>query len=152
MSRDSQQNSRRRFLQLVAASSAMPVLLRCSANNSDVGPRSVGQLSAGLVGELPVGSLRGIGNEPVCIGRDEQGVYAMTLICPHEGCDMSNAGSTSSSGVYCACHGSRFDPEGRVTRGPARSDLQHFEVTMDASGTLFVDTDSWVDPSTRLAV
>lgn len=140
--------NRRRFLQVVSVS---PLLLDC-AGASDVGPQSVGRVSAGLAQDLPVGSLTGVGRQPLCVGRDEAGVYAMTLICPHAGCDMSRQGSVSPQSVYCACHGSRFDRYGRVEAGPARSDLQHFEVTIDDSGELAVDSDIWVDPSTRLEV
>ncbi len=141
-------NSRRRFLQVV---SVTPVVLHCSGP-SDVGPVSVGKISAGNVAALPVGTLSGIGSQPVCIGRDDAGIYAMTLTCPHEGCDMAREGSVTNSAVYCACHGSLFDAHGKVTRGPAHSNLQHFEVTVDAQGELTVDTDSYVDASTRLAV
>lgn len=140
-------SNRRRFLQVVSVS---PLFLDCSG--ADVGPQSVGRVSAGLAQDLPVGSLTTVGRLPLCVGRDEAGVYAMTLTCPHAGCDMSRQGSVSPQLVYCACHGSRFDRYGRVTAGPARSDLQHFEVTVDNGGELAVDSDIWVDPSTRLEV
>lgn len=140
-------SNRRRFLQVVSIS---PLVANCAP--PEVGPQSVGKVSAGLVSDLPVGSLMQVGRHPLCIGRDEAGVYAMTLTCPHAGCDMSRYGWVSSDSVYCSCHGSLFDPNGRVTRGPARSDLQHFKVQIDDSGELTVDSDSYVDPSTRLAV
>lgn len=47
----------------------------------------------------------------------------VTSVCTHQQCTVSNA----SSGVYtCPCHGSQFDPSGRVVRGPAASPLQPF--------------------------
>ena len=139
-------SNRRRFLQVVSVS---PLVLDC-AGPSDVGPQSIGKVSAGRANAKTVE--RTLGRQPLCIGRDQAGVYAMTLTCPHAGCDMSRNGWVSSEAVFCSCHGSKFDPYGRVTQGPARSNLQHFEVTIDEAGNLMVDTDSWVDPSTRLVV
>jgi nitrite reductase/ring-hydroxylating ferredoxin subunit len=47
----------------------------------------------------------------------------VTANCTHQACIVSNA----SSGVYtCPCHGSQFDPSGRVVRGPAATPLQAF--------------------------
>lgn len=97
-------------------------------------------------------TLEGIDQLPVCIGRDEAGIYAMTLTCPHEGCDMSRNGWVSSESVYCNCHGSKFDRYGKRTSGPAHSNLQHFEVTVDENGELIVDSDNWVSASTRLTL
>lgn len=48
---------------------------------------------------------------------------ALTSICTHQTCTVSNV----SSGAYtCPCHGSQFDPSGRVVRGPAGSPLHQF--------------------------
>jgi Rieske Fe-S protein len=47
----------------------------------------------------------------------------VTANCTHQACTVSNV----SSGVYtCPCHGSQFDPSGRVVRGPAGAPLQPF--------------------------
>ena len=141
-------NTRRRFLQVVSVS---PLAIGCGSPDS-VDPQSVGQVSGGLVQNVPVDSLKGIDQLPVCIGRDEAGIYAMTLTCPHAGCDMSRNGWVSWDSVYCSCHGSKFDRYGNVTSGPARSNLQHFDVTLDENGELTVDSDNWVSESTRLVV
>ena len=48
---------------------------------------------------------------------------ALTSICTHQTCTISNV----SAGVYtCPCHGSQFDPSGRVVRGPAAAPLHQF--------------------------
>ena len=48
---------------------------------------------------------------------------ALTTICTHQTCTISNG----SANVYtCPCHGSQFDPSGRVVRGPAGSPLRQF--------------------------
>jgi Rieske Fe-S protein len=115
-------------------------------------PAPVGTVAAGNVSQLPVGSLRVVGNAPACIGRDAGGVYAMTLTCTHAGCDMGTNGSVSSQGIFCACHGSEFDANGDVVRGPASYPLDHFAVTMDTGGNLTIDGAQIVSAAERLPV
>jgi len=110
-----------------------------------------GVVSAGNASALAVGDVKAVPGSPVAIARDAQGIYAMTLICTHESCDMSQNGSVTSSGIACDCHGSRFDPNGAVVLGPAQSPLQHYQVTADASGNLTIDGNIPVAASTRLA-
>ena len=111
-----------------------------------------GIVSAGNVSALAIGDVKAVPGSPVAIARDAQGVYAMTLICTHASCDMSQNGSVTSSGIACDCHGSRFDPNGNVIIGPAQSPLQHYQVAVDASGNLTIDGNAPVSASTRLAV
>jgi Rieske Fe-S protein len=112
----------------------------------------VGDVPAGTVAELPVGSLNVVGTEPVCIGRDAGGVYAMTLTCTHAGCDIGQHGTVSPRGLFCGCHGSQFDANGNVVQGPATQPLDHFAVTVDASGNLTIHGGQIADASQRLAV
>ncbi len=111
-----------------------------------------GLVSAGNASALAVGDVKTVPGASVAIARDAQGVYAMTLICTHEGCDISQEGTVGSNGITCDCHGSQFDTNGNVVVGPAVSPLQHYQVTADASGNLTVDGNSPVSSSTRLAV
>lgn len=110
-----------------------------------------GVVSAGNASALAVGDVKAVPGSPVAIARDAQGIYAMTLICTHESCDISQSGIVSASGLLCGCHGSRFDPQGNVIVGPAESPLQHYEVTADGSGNLTIDGNVPVPASTRLA-
>jgi cytochrome b6-f complex iron-sulfur subunit len=49
---------------------------------------------------------------------------ALTAACTHQACTVSNG----SAGVFtCPCHGSQFDPAGRVVRGPATAPLHEFQ-------------------------
>jgi nitrite reductase/ring-hydroxylating ferredoxin subunit len=137
--------ARRHFLGLTGGAA----LCACS---SAVGPAQFGDASAGNVSSLPVGSLRPLAAAPACIGRDDSGVYAMTLTCTHAGCDMGENGSVSAQGILCGCHGSAFDVHGGVVRGPATAPLDHFAVTADASGNLTVHGGQIVDAGTRLTV
>lgn len=63
---------------------------------------------------------RGLGK--VAVYRDEQGaLHKRSAVCPHLGCIVS--WDSVEKTWDCPCHGSRFDPYGRVINGPANSDL-----------------------------
>jgi cytochrome b6-f complex iron-sulfur subunit len=143
--------TRRRFLELALGAGTLPLgAAACSSTSG--GPENVGDISAGNESALTVGTLKGLGSQPACIGRDADGVYAMTLMCTHQSCNMASQGSVGSTGISCSCHGSRFDVQGNVTRGPATSGLAHFLVSADASGNLTVHTGSVVAATVRLKV
>lgn len=54
-------------------------------------------------------------DERVAVGWGNDGIFALSLVCTHLGCTVS----VTSEGLFCPCHGSRFDREGRVVKGPA---------------------------------
>jgi len=59
-------------------------------------------------------------------------VTALTAICTHEGCTVSNM---SGSQFVCPCHGSTFNTSGGVANGPANRALQQFP-TQVANGVV----------------
>jgi len=62
------------------------------------------------------------GLHAVAVYRDPAGeVHEMSAVCTHLGCVVS--WNPEQAGWECACHGSRFDPYGRVVNGPAVKDL-----------------------------
>lgn len=138
---------RRTFLSLVGGAAASNA---CIAEA--VPPQNVGDITAGNESTISVGTLTPIPGQPACIGRDKDGIYAMTLICPHQGCNIGTQGSVSANGIDCYCHGSRFSVDGSVVQGPANSALAHFAVSVDSSGNLTVHTGSQVEASVRLVV
>lgn len=108
----------------------------CSPRGTMVGP----------VDGLPMGTFRmmGRGSSTVIVGRDAGGFYAMLGVCPHQGCAVNApVGGT----IACPCHGARFDANGTVTRGPARTSLTHREVTV-CDGVVYLGT-ATVAASTR---
>jgi Rieske Fe-S protein len=125
------------------------IALACSGGAD--APQPFGEVSAGNAEALSVGSIRIIPGAPACIARDARGIYAMTLTCTHEGCDIATEGTVSASSIVCGCHGSEFDANGDVVRGPATSPLDHFAVTTDTSGNLTVNGGTVVPASERLA-
>jgi nitrite reductase/ring-hydroxylating ferredoxin subunit len=107
-----------------------------------------GATPAGNLSTTKIGTLLVVPNAPVILGRDAQGLYAMTISCPHQGCDVTPQGNA----LYCPCHGSRFDSNGGVVKGPARSPLVHFAVSVDAAGNITVHLGSTVASSVRTMV
>jgi Rieske Fe-S protein len=101
---------------------------------------------AGNVSSIMVGSLVVVSGSYI-LGRDAQGLYAMSISCTHQGCPVA----PSSNGLYCPCHGSRFDSNGAVVQGPARSPLTHYAVLVDSAGNITVQT-TVVSASARTAV
>jgi len=62
------------------------------------------------------------GLSKVAVYRDSRGgLHERSAVCPHLGCIVAWKGTEKS--CDCPCHGSRFDPHGRLLNGPANSDL-----------------------------
>jgi Rieske Fe-S protein len=61
-------------------------------------------------------------NEKVAVYKDASGaVSAVSAICTHQGCTVGwNANDKTWD---CPCHGSRFDTNGTVVKGPAAINL-----------------------------
>jgi len=122
-----------------------------AAGDTGGGPASPSNIPAGNVADYYSGDLVSVGWS-VAVGYDQGGIYALSTICTHAGCDMANYGRISSNGIYCSCHGSEFDVDGNVVRGPARRALDHYQVTIHANGDIYVDSTHVISESTRVAV
>ena len=97
----------------------------------------------------PSGSWAAAGskNDPYIVGQDSGGYFAFSAICTHQGCQVGNPNATTGK-TSCPCHGAQFDGTGAVLRGPARSPLPHYAVTL-CGGHLYVDSSTTVDRATR---
>jgi Rieske Fe-S protein len=132
---------RRRFLRVLAG-----------CFGAGVGSGGGGKVTAGKVADLGSNALEAVSGAGVAIGRDAGGLYAVSLICTHQGCDMSFRGSVDKSGIFCDCHGASFDRYGAVTGGPANGPLEHYAVSVDAQGQITIDLDTVVADDKRVAV
>ena len=56
-------------------------------------------------------------------------VAAVSPICTHRGCTVGIEGAL----LVCPCHGSTYDREGRVLRGPAADPLRAFAATRSST-------------------
>lgn len=139
--------SRREVLRLAVLSAAgLPLVAACGP----AAPQSFGDVSAGNAADLAVGEIKAVPGAPAFVARDASGVYAMTTTCTHAGCDM--AGGIVGNILFCPCHGSEFDADGNVLRGPANLPLAHFLVTVDTAGVMTVHGAQEVDAATRVAI
>lgn len=64
----------------------------------------------------------------------KSGFSVISMVCPHLGCTVE----AKPTGFACPCHGSRFNEDGTVTKGPANSSLQSLRVEQTADGNLIV--------------
>jgi Rieske Fe-S protein len=123
----------------------------------DTGPRDAGPppdpctlgQDVGPVTMFAVGTWTRLMREGLIIGRDARGLFAYSAVCTHQACTVQ---APDAEGVtVCNCHGSRFDGSGRVVRGPASEDLDHFAVRVCA-GRVRVDRGVVVVATTRTVV
>jgi cytochrome b6-f complex iron-sulfur subunit len=62
-------------------------------------------------------------------------LFALSSICTHRRCKIN---PESDRSFTCDCHGSTFDPDGRVTLGPATRDLPVLDSFTNEGGRLLV--------------
>src|SRR5450759_5197047 len=71
---------------------------------------------------------------PAVVFRTTGGFTAMSLVCTHLGCTVES----KPEGFTCPCHGSRFDLQGKVLRGPAGKPLNSLRTGITSDGKLHV--------------
>ncbi|MDQ3533621.1 MAG: FAD-dependent oxidoreductase [Actinomycetota bacterium] len=89
----------------------------------------------GAFNELQPGeaSVARVGVSHVAGYRDDDGkLHAVSAVCTHLGCTVT--WNPAEKSWDCPCHGSRFDPDGKVLHGPALRDLGHKDVSMSGKG------------------
>jgi nitrite reductase/ring-hydroxylating ferredoxin subunit len=77
-------------------------------------------------------------HQGVWLVRDEGGWYALLNRCTHLGCQP--ALDPQSRLLLCPCHGSRFDLQGRVVRGPATRPLARPALALGPGEEIWADT------------
>lgn len=112
------------------------------------GPRARPRLDLGPAAELQPGQV--VSREDVALLRDAQGLYALSLVCPHLGCRP--VWRAEEGRFLCPCHGSAFAPDGQRLTGPAPRGLAGLWVELDRQGHAWVDPNRGVDASRRLVL
>lgn len=90
-------------------------------------PRTTGKrrvLVSAAAADVPLNGALLFKNERVVLMRDSSGFYALSLVCTHLGCTVA----VTEDALSCPCHGSRFDRQGKVERGPANRNLERLEL------------------------
>jgi len=133
---------RRLFLQVSSGVVAATVIPGCAAMvatpvtpvNGEIrlAVRNYAQL------EQPGGFLKlrpsGAGS-PIYVLALEAGAFSVvSSVCTHLQCTVNIDGAS----LVCPCHGSTYDREGRVLRGPAERPLTRYAAAMNAAGELVI--------------
>ncbi len=104
------------------------------------------RFSIGLPSQFPPDVPTFLEDRRLFVFNEADGFYAISSVCTHLGCNVKR----STTGFDCPCHGSRFDQNGRVIRGPAPEPLTWYALSLSAGGDLIVDLDRTVSPDFRL--
>jgi Rieske Fe-S protein len=76
---------------------------------------------------------------PIAINRADDGsLFVVDTRCTHANC-VVEAYSPSFQGMYCFCHGSRYNYDGSVINGPATQSLDTHAFEFDGEDTLTID-------------
>jgi cytochrome b6-f complex iron-sulfur subunit len=142
--------SRRDFLGLAAMGTAILGSLGALAGSfrfvkANVYAEESKKFKIGKTDNFPIGTTRKIDDKNVFIFSDDNGLFAISAICTHLGCIVSEA----EFGFQCPCHGSQYNADGNVIGGPAPRPLEWFEIQQEVDGTLFVDTGKAVPQGTK---
>ena len=100
----------------------------------------------GGMGDFSPGISKAFEDENVAVFCDEDGIYAISLVCTHLGCTVRQ----TPEGFHCPCHGSVYDFDGRVTQGPAPKSLEWYGIAKTPGGQLVVDRTKPVAAGTRI--
>jgi cytochrome b6-f complex iron-sulfur subunit len=114
--------SRRKFITTLALACASLVLLWRYLTPPSLSRRQV--VARAPRADVPADGALVFSQERVALMREGYTVYALDLVCTHLGCTVT----VTSSGLSCPCHGSRFDRQGRVLKGPADRTLRRLKV------------------------
>jgi cytochrome b6-f complex iron-sulfur subunit len=104
------------------------------------------RFSVGPPAEFPPQTATFLEDHRLFVVNSADGFYAISSVCTHLGCNVKR----TSQGFECPCHGSRFDANGQVVRGPAPSPLSWFALSLSPRGDLVVDLERTVGPDFRL--
>jgi cytochrome b6-f complex iron-sulfur subunit len=135
------ETTRRDFLKLASAAVltlsgllGLEGLLRFLSARTE--PASQTDFDLGSAADYPVGSRTVLPQVPALLVHSAEGFSAISLVCTHLGCTVEG----SMEGFACPCHGSKFDLEGKVVRGPAAKPLNTLRTGVTSDGRLHVYT------------
>ena len=131
--------SRRNFLRtaLLAGSGLLALggLVRFLGFQSEA-PRQT-EFDLGPAGDYPPGSRTLVAAAQALLIHGPEGFTALSLVCPHLGCQVA----PTADGFACPCHGSRFDAQGALLRGPADKAMRSLKVLLAENGHLMLYTE-----------
>ncbi len=111
-------------------------------------PGKSGKFKIGRKTDFPPGTTKYFEQQQTYVFADPEGIFAMSSLCTHLGCIVTK----EEDQFVCPCHGSRYDPSGKITQGPAPKNLAWYEVKELPSGRLVVDRNKVVKAGTKFLV
>lgn len=138
--------SRRRFFQLVG----FGALAATAAGSAIGGLRYIfptvlyeppNRIKIGLADKFGPDTVTFIAEKTVFIRRTPEGFQAISAVCQHLGCTVSQG----ADGYVCPCHGSIYGKDGEILAGPAPRGLDHFAIEPANDGQLVVDLGKIID-------
>lgn len=104
------------------------------------------EIAIGSFDDYPPGAVREFRGEKIIVLADEDGVYAMSLLCTHK---LKLLDYDQDKGEFvCPAHGAIFAKDGTVMRRPATADLPWYRVR-EKAGKLWVNTGEIVPKGTK---
>jgi cytochrome b6-f complex iron-sulfur subunit len=107
------------------------------------------RFSVGRPEEFPPESVTLLSDRQLFLFRSTSGFHAISSVCTHLGCNVRRVGP---EGFSCPCHGSLFDANGQVVRGPATRPLASLGLQLSPRRELVVDQRRIVEPNYRFRV
>ena len=100
-----------------------------SPSEGATAPRPPGAATLATTADVPVGS--GLIVDDVVLTQPSAGVFkAFSTVCTHAGC----SGSKIADGtIDCPCHGSKFNLDGTVAKGPASRPLDPKPIAVEGT-------------------
>ena len=82
----------------------------------------------------PLNSRTALPDIPAVLIRTQDGLNALSLVCPHLSCTVE----VLPDGFRCPCHGSLYDSQGGLLRGPSTASLKTLRVERSSEGNLVI--------------
>jgi Rieske Fe-S protein len=125
---------RRTVLKGAAATCGVGLLAACGGGDEQESAQATTGGSAGSgepliqLDEVPVGGAKGVtasnGDKVIVTRPTEDEAVAFDATCPHQGCTVA----PDDEQLSCPCHGSQFELDGSLKKGPAEKGLQSYAV------------------------
>jgi Rieske Fe-S protein len=118
---------RRTVLKGAAATCGVGLLAACGGGEDKAASGGSGGALIKL-DEVPVGGAKGVtaeNGDKVIVTRPTEGeAVAFDATCPHQGCTVA----PDDEQLSCPCHGSQFELDGSLKKGPAEKGLEPYAV------------------------
>ncbi len=95
------------------------------------------EFDLGPASQYPPDSRTLLPDVPAVLIHNVAGFSALSLVCTHLGCTVEQ----NADGFACPCHGSRYNTDGLVQRGPALKSLHPLRIEITKEETLILHID-----------